>query len=86
MGIIKGGFLAINFARVETLATDRRRSNASIAALVTAQTGQQVTADDVAGFRKVGGIASRKMLVSAKTMRATKDDGSSAGAGAGVPA
>ncbi|EKN5158617.1 hypothetical protein OZ830_001503 [Yersinia enterocolitica] len=68
MGMLSPAFREINYARIEKLAKTKKLSNETVAGIIRDETGEDVSAQDIAGYRKVTGIASNRMLVLKDTM------------------
>lgn len=66
MGLMSPAFRELNYAHIEKLA--KRYKDATIASMVSDKTGEDVTAQDIASYRKMNGIASRVMLVTKSAM------------------
>lgn len=68
MGMMSPVFREVNYGRVKEL-KDRNLSDATVAGIISDETGQNFTAQDVHGYLKINAVASNQMLVSKETMR-----------------
>lgn len=67
MGMMSPVFREINYSRIKNL-KDRNLSDSTVAGIVSDETGEAVSAQDIASYLKMNALASNQMLVSKATM------------------
>lgn len=68
MGMMSPAFRELNYSRVKEL-KGRNLRDSTVASIISDETGQDVTAQDVKSYLKMNGLASDQMLVSKESMR-----------------
>ena len=69
MGMMSPVFRELNYSRVKNLKA-RNLSDSTVAGIISDETGEDVTAQDVRSYLKMNALASDQMLVSKETMQA----------------
>jgi len=68
MGMMSPVFRELNYSRVKDLKSSNL-SDSTVASIISDETGQDVTTQDIGSYLKMNALASDKMLVSKRTMR-----------------
>lgn len=67
MGMMSPVFREVNYSRIKSL-KDRNLSDSTVAGIVSDETGEAVSAQDITSYLKMNALASDQMLVSKATM------------------
>ncbi len=68
MGMMSPVFREINYGRIKSL-KERNLSDSTVAGIVSDETGEEVSTQDITSYLKMNALASDQMLVSKETMR-----------------
>ncbi|HEJ3369406.1 TPA: hypothetical protein ACPHXD_005265 [Pseudomonas aeruginosa] len=68
MGMMSPVFREINYNRIKSL-KERNLSDSTVAGIVSDETGEEVSTQDITSYLKMNALASDQMLVSKETMR-----------------
>ncbi|HCE8579392.1 TPA: hypothetical protein NHR85_004897 [Pseudomonas aeruginosa] len=68
MGMMSPVFREINYSRIKSL-KERNLSDSTVAGIVSDETGEEVSTQDITSYLKMNALASDQMLVSKETMR-----------------
>ncbi len=68
MGMMSPVFREINYNRIKIL-KERNLSDSTVAGIVSDETGEEVSPQDITSYLKMNALASDQMLVSKETMR-----------------
>lgn len=68
MGMMSPVFREINYNRIKSL-KERNLSDSTVAGIVSDETGEEVSTQDITSYLKMNALASNQMLVSKETMR-----------------
>lgn len=68
MGMMSPVFREINYSRIKSL-KERNLSDSTVAGIVSDETGEEVSTQDITSYLKMNALASDQMLVSKATMR-----------------
>ena len=68
MGMMSPVFREINYSRIKSL-KEHNLSDSTVAGIVSDETGEEVSTQDITSYLKMNALASDQMLVSKETMR-----------------
>lgn len=68
MGMMSPVFRELNYSRIKNLKA-RNLSDSTVAGIVSDETGEDVSPQDITSYMKMSALASDQMLVSKETMR-----------------
>lgn len=68
MGMMSPVFRERNYSRIKSL-KERNLSDSTVAGIVSDETGEEVSTQDITSYLKMNALASDQMLVSKETMR-----------------